>query len=115
MLPGLPETYTATAGALHTKNDDGDPVALFGFTAYTLNGADAGTRPIMFAYNGGPGSATAWLRLGVPGPKHTSLKDLESMPRFAQMSRHSSTRTAIDAAIFRCRTTRKSGPVIRRC
>ena len=37
-----------------------------------------GTRPIMFAYNGGPGSASGWLHMGILGPKRTVLKDLAS-------------------------------------
>jgi len=54
--------YTATAGTMLMKNEKDESIALFGFTAYTKDGADIRTRPIMFAYNGGPGSASAWLR-----------------------------------------------------
>src|ERR1022692_2583451 len=49
--------YTATAGTIVLKNEKNDSVALFGFTAYIKDGeTDAGTRPVTFAYNGGPGS-----------------------------------------------------------
>jgi carboxypeptidase C (cathepsin A) len=68
--------YTATAGTMLITNDKDEPIALFGFTAYVKNGADPRTRPVMFAYNGGPGSASAWLHMGILGPKRTLLEDL---------------------------------------
>src|SRR5262249_2907767 len=37
--------------------------------AYTLDGADPGTRPVTFAFNGGPGSSSVWLHLGLLGPR----------------------------------------------
>jgi carboxypeptidase C (cathepsin A) len=70
--------YTATAGTMLIKNDKEEPIALFGFTTYVKDGGDPRTRPIMFAYNGGPGSASAWLHMGILGPKRTVLKDLEA-------------------------------------
>ncbi len=73
--------YTATAGTLLMKNDKDEPIALFGFTAYTKDDADPVTRPIIFAYNGGPGSASAWLHMGILGPKRTVLEDLHSNTR----------------------------------
>ena len=69
-------SYTATAGTMLMKNDKDEPVALFGFTAYARDDADKRTRPIVFAYNGGPGSASAWLHMGILGPKRTVLDDL---------------------------------------
>lgn len=38
-------------------------------TAYTLDGADPRSRPLLFAFNGGPGSASIWLHLGLAGPR----------------------------------------------
>jgi carboxypeptidase C (cathepsin A) len=73
--------YTATAGTILMKNDKGEPIALFGFTAYTRDGADPATRPVVFAFNGGPGSASAWLHMGILGPRRTELADLESNTR----------------------------------
>src|SRR5256714_14597192 len=65
--------YTATTGRIvlrqevHTddKFEGHQPKAEVFLTAYTLNGADAAERPVMFAFNGGPGSSGGWLRLGV--------------------------------------------------
>ena len=75
-IGGAVIAYTATAGTMLMKNDEEEPIALFGYTAYTRDGEDPRTRPIMFAYNGGPGSASAWLHMGILGPKRTVLRDL---------------------------------------
>jgi carboxypeptidase C (cathepsin A) len=77
-IGGAVLAYTATAGTMLITSDKDEPIALFGFTAYVKDGGDPRTRPIMFAYNGGPGSASAWLHMGILGPKRTVLKDLES-------------------------------------
>ncbi|MCL1587468.1 MAG: peptidase S10 [Actinomycetia bacterium] len=63
-------SYTATAGRIVLKEDDDTKKASFFFTAYTLDGVDdPAARPIVFAFNGGPGSSSVWLHLGVLGPK----------------------------------------------
>lgn len=79
-IGGKPLAYTATAGTMQIKNDKDEPIALFGFTAYVKDGKeeDQRTRPIVFAYNGGPGTSSAWLHMGILGPKRTVLKDLEA-------------------------------------
>ena len=69
--------YRATAGTLEMKNDDGEPIAHFGYTAYVKKDADLRTRPILFAYNGGPGSASMWLHMGILGPQRTVVKDTQ--------------------------------------
>src|SRR5262245_42358787 len=62
-LGGQVVKYTATVGWLILKDKKKDePIARFGYTAYTLDGVkDASRRPITFAFNGGPGSASIWL------------------------------------------------------
>jgi carboxypeptidase C (cathepsin A) len=76
--------YTATAGRIVLKEDDDTKKASFFFTAYTKNGVDdPATRPIVFAFNGGPGSSSVWLHLGIFGPKRVVLDDvgnLEKLP-----------------------------------
>jgi carboxypeptidase C (cathepsin A) len=47
------------------------------YTAYFAKGENAGTRPIVFIYNGGPGSATMYLRMASFGPVRVVLPDLE--------------------------------------
>ena len=60
--------YTATAGTLTIRDVAGKPDASIFYTADTLDGAPGSRRPIMFFYNGGPGSASLWLRMGSFGP-----------------------------------------------
>src|SRR5207248_4842751 len=72
--------YTATAGRLPIKNGEGTTEALMFYAAYTLDGADAATRPLTFAYNGGPGSATIWLHMGALGPRTVVLDPKGFMP-----------------------------------
>lgn len=68
--------YTATAGTLVMKNEKAESIAQFGYTAYVKNGKNQANRPIMFAYNGGPGSASLWLHMGILGPVRTVVDDL---------------------------------------
>src|SRR6202012_523843 len=89
-------SYTAVAGTLvvHAKNWDDVPLAkdadkddkdaaaqnpnaeasMF-YAAYFQKGANAGKRPIMFLFNGGPGSATVWLHMGAFGPKRVATAE----------------------------------------
>lgn len=72
-LDGKTLKYTATAGRLPIKRGDGKIEAEMFFVAYTLEGQEASKRPLTFAFNGGPGSATIWLHMGALGPKHVAL------------------------------------------
>lgn len=67
--------YTVSAGTMLMKDEDDKPIALIGYTAYVADGADQGKRPLMFAYNGGPGSASLWLHMGVLGPQRAVIND----------------------------------------
>jgi carboxypeptidase C (cathepsin A) len=58
-----------------------EPEAAVLTTAYLLKDADPGKRPVCFAFNGGPGSASIWLHLGALGPKRVVVPDDGSMPR----------------------------------
>jgi carboxypeptidase C (cathepsin A) len=69
-------SYTATVGTLILKNEKDEAVASFGYTAYTKDGeTDMGKRPITFSYNGGPGSSSIWLHMGVMGPRRVVVND----------------------------------------
>lgn len=76
-INGKKLSYTATAGTMLMENDKQDPIALFGYTAYVKDDENRRTRPILFAYNGGPGSASLWLHMGILGPKRAVVKDVE--------------------------------------
>jgi carboxypeptidase C (cathepsin A) len=67
-LAGKTLKYTATAGNLIIRDEEDKPYGNMFYVAYTLDGADPGTRPISFLYNGGPGSATLWLHMGSFSP-----------------------------------------------
>ena len=69
--------YTARAGTIILKNEDGEPRASFFHVAYTKDGADPATRPVIFTFNGGPGSSSVWLHMGAFGPKRVAYKDDE--------------------------------------
>ena len=62
--------YTATAGTILLKNAQGKPTASMFYVAYTKDGVrDPGQRPVTFAYNGGPGFASALVDIGGFGPR----------------------------------------------
>ena len=68
--------YTATAGYMLMKDEKDSVKAKLFFIAYTKDGeADPSKRPILFAYNGGPGSASLWLHMGALGPKRILMTD----------------------------------------
>jgi carboxypeptidase C (cathepsin A) len=72
--------YTATAGRLPIKRDDGKIEAEMFFVAYSLDGTDASQRPLTFAFNGGPGSSSVWLHMGALGPKRVVMQPDGFMP-----------------------------------
>ena len=89
--------YTATCGTVVLRDydnraDDKDGgkegqrtndkarATLF-FTAYTLNGVKKGTqRPVTFSFNGGPGSSSVWLHLGILGPQRVATDEMGNAP-----------------------------------
>ena len=74
-LDGREIKYTATAGTLPIRLDNGVVVARMFFVAYTKDGEDVKTRPLSFLYNGGPGAATIWLHMGSFAPKHVQMAE----------------------------------------
>jgi carboxypeptidase C (cathepsin A) len=86
-LAGQEFTYAVDAAFLPVVAEGfegalGEPQAAVMATSYVRTGAaDAVTRPVCFAFNGGPGSASIWLHLGALGPKRVVTPDDGSMPR----------------------------------
>ena len=76
--------YTTTTGRVvlrrevltDGKFDGHQPKAEVFMTTYTLDGADPKTRPVTFAFNGGPGSSSVWLHLGLLGPRRVVSGDV---------------------------------------
>lgn len=73
-IDGKTINLNAKAGTMELKDENNKPIALFGFTAYFKDGLEK-NRPIIFAFNGGPGSSSYWLHMGIMGPKRIVLDD----------------------------------------
>ena len=84
--------YTVTTGTMVLKEEINDkekdgaevekPRAQIFFTAYTLDGVrDKAKRPLTFSFNGGPGSSSVWLHLGVLGPRRVVMTNEGEMPK----------------------------------
>ena len=90
--------YTVTTGTIVLKEEPADrekewegekPRAQVFFIAYTRDnnaeksakrGSALGNRPLTFSFNGGPGSSSVWLHLGVLGPRRVVLTDEGELP-----------------------------------
>jgi len=73
--------YTATCGFVPIKNDlTEETEAEMFFVAYTKDAATPSTRPVVFAFNGGPGSSSIWLHVGALGPRRAKMNDDGSLP-----------------------------------
>jgi len=72
--------YTARAGTIVMREEEGKAKASVFYVAYSKTGIeDTSTRPVTFSFNGGPGSSSVWLHLGAFGPKRV-LMDKEGHP-----------------------------------
>jgi carboxypeptidase C (cathepsin A) len=82
-IDGAELAYTVTAGRMvlrlegHTddKFDGQQAKAEVFVVAYTADDAEPGSRPVTFAFNGGPGSSSVWLHLGLLGPRRVIMGD----------------------------------------
>jgi carboxypeptidase C (cathepsin A) len=80
-LGGVLVPYRATAATMILKNDKDEPIGSLYYTAYTRTDVkDPSQRPLAFVYNGGPGSASAWLHLGAFGPRRIVTTDAGPTP-----------------------------------
>jgi carboxypeptidase C (cathepsin A) len=80
-LKGRTLNYTALSGVLPLKDPFDETEAEIFFTAYMLDKAgDRSKRPLVFCFNGGPGSASIWLHLGAIGPYRVRMADEGWMP-----------------------------------
>ncbi len=75
-IGGQKVDYTAIAGLMALKDAEGKPTAEIFYIAYTkdsVGGAPAVARPLTFSFNGGPGSSSVWMHMGLLGPKRVKL------------------------------------------
>lgn len=69
-VAGQTVEYTATVGSIILRDGSEEPTGELFYTAYfRANVPDRVSRPVIFAYNGGPGSASFWLHMGIMGPR----------------------------------------------
>lgn len=74
-INGRNVSYTAEAGWLPIR-DDGKITAKMFYMAYTRDGIeDKSTRPLIFSFNGGPGTASVWMHMGYTGPRRVVYDD----------------------------------------
>ena len=74
VIDGQEIAYTATAGTLILKDEEDKPKASLFYVAYTRDGVeDMARRPLTFSFNGGPGSSSVWLHMGVVGPRRVLM------------------------------------------
>ncbi|HEX7315968.1 MAG TPA: hypothetical protein VF297_18775 [Pyrinomonadaceae bacterium] len=73
--------YTVTTGVMPLKSATGETEARIFYMAYTLDGvSNPAQRPLMFSFNGGPGSSSVWLHLGALGPRRVQMMPDGAMP-----------------------------------
>lgn len=70
--------YTATVGTIKLTAPDGHPTGEVVYTSYILDGEH--DRPVLFAFNGGPGAASGFLNMGAVGPKHVPFGNAGESP-----------------------------------
>lgn len=76
-IGGKEVRYTANAGTLVLREENGKPRANIFFVAYTRDGVtDLSRRPVTYTYNGGPGSSSVWLHMGAFGPRRVEMGDV---------------------------------------
>jgi carboxypeptidase C (cathepsin A) len=92
-IGGKEIAYTVTTGTIVLKEETPDrekefeaqkPKAEFFFIAYAksrVNEAETAKRPLTFSFNGGPGSSSVWLHLGLLGPRRVVMEYDGGLPK----------------------------------
>ena len=113
-IGGQEVKYTATAGTIVMKLEDGTPKASVFFVAYTKDDvSDASKRPITFAFNGGPGAGSLWLHVGALGPRRVEMGDAGNLlpPPYKFVDNEASILDVTDLVFIDPVTTGYSRPV----
>ncbi len=72
-IDGKEIDYTANVGTMVLRNGDGKPQGTVFYVSYTRDGEQAADRPVTFFFNGGPGSSSIWLSMGLMSPMHAEM------------------------------------------
>jgi len=76
IIKGSSVTYRAEAGTQPVWNEKGQPIASLFYTYYRrTNVNNASQRPLIFSFNGGPGSASVWMHVAYTGPRILNIDD----------------------------------------
>ena len=79
-IKGETVNYQAETGTQPVWNEEGKPIATLFYTYYRRTDIKNGShRPLIFSFNGGPGSASVWMHLAYTGPKILKI-DNEGYP-----------------------------------
>jgi len=106
--------YTAVAGMMVLKLEDGTPKASIFYVAYTKDDTqDFSKRPITFAFNGGPGAGSLWLHVGALGPRRVEMGDVGTLlaPPYRFVDNEASILDVTDIVFIDPVTTGYSRPV----
>jgi carboxypeptidase C (cathepsin A) len=72
--------YSTTTGTIVMKDEAGKAKSTIFFIAYTKNNvAEVSQRPLTFSFNGGPGSSSVWLHMGLLGPRRVDSGDVGNL------------------------------------
>lgn len=75
-IGGQEISYKAVAGTILLRDEEDKPTASIFYISYTRDGVkDRAARPLTFSFNGGPGSSSVWLHLGMLGPRRVRLAE----------------------------------------
>ena len=90
-IGGKEINYTVTTGTMVMKEETPDrekeaegekPRAQIFFVAYTKDDLeDKSKRPLTFSFNGGPGSSSVWLHMGLLGPRRVMMEFEGNLPK----------------------------------
>lgn len=99
VIGGRTIRYRASVDENLATNDAGQPVAsIYTFSYERTDVKDRSTRPVIFAFNGGPGSSSLWLHLGLLGPRRLASLDALPQPTVAPFSLEDNADSPLDVA-----------------
>jgi carboxypeptidase C (cathepsin A) len=90
--------YVATVGETVLHDAAGVPTLRFVTTSYVRQGVDSAKRPVLFAFNGGPSSASSTLHMVALGPKRIGVTQDPDLPAPSPPTMADNTDTVLDVA-----------------